>query len=195
MTKRTAFFVMMMLFAAACGPDPDEIVKTENKKLTELEPVEAAKVEEAMSRIRFESEIIAKGGVLPSAPDTLATDSSTVTESAPAPAPAPRPAAPVRTAPVRTQSATTTSPETGNEFPHHIQVGAFTNEDGAKSAAAMWEKRGFANVISMENPNATTVYKYVVRLTGYTGYAKALAESNRINETYRLRSYPIQVTE
>lgn len=181
----------MLMMAAACGPDPDEIVNAENKKLTELEPVEAAKVEEAMSRIRYESEIIAKGGVLPAAPDSTVADSVAATEPAPAPASAParkpesRPAAPVPV-PVAT---------TKGEFPHHIQVGAFTSAEGAKAAAELWEKRGFANVIPMENPNATTMYRHVVRLTGYSGYSMALTESNRINETYRIRSYPVQVTE
>ena len=185
----------MLLMVAACGPDPDEIVNAENKKLTELEPVEAAKVEEAMSRIRYESEIIAKGGVLPAAPDSTATDTvaakATSTAQAPAPAPTttparkpePRPAAPAPTT------------ATKGEFPHHIQVGAFTSAEGAKAAAELWEKRGFANAIPMENPNATTMYRHVVRLTGYTGYSTALTESNRINETYRIRSYPVQVTE
>lgn len=193
MTMRLPAVVMMLMMAAACGPDPDEIVNAENKKLTELEPVEAAKVEEAMSRIRYESEIIAKGGVLPAAPDSTVADSVAATEPAPAPASAParkpesRPAAPV---PVPVPVATTKG-----EFPHHIQVGAFTSAEGAKAAAELWEKRGFANVIPMENPNATTMYRHVVRLTGYSGYSMALTESNRINETYRIRSYPVQVTE
>jgi cell division septation protein DedD len=186
MMMRRTVIVMSMMLAAACGPDPDEIVKAENKKLTDLEPVEAAKVEEAMSRIRYESEIIAKGGVLPAEPDSVAEDTipaaaaATSTPVAPAPAPKPKP---VQTTAVE-----------GN-FPHHIQVGAFTTAEGAKAAVELWEKRGFANAIAMENPNATTVYKHVVRLTGYNGYSMALAESNRINTTYRVRTYPIQIAE
>lgn len=191
MMMRQTVLILSMMMAAACGPDPDEIVKAENKKLTDLEPVEAAKVEEAMSRIRYESEIIAKGGVLPAAPDSVTEDTSSTVSAkttpvaqtqATAPAPKPKPA------PI-------TAAASAGDFPHHIQVGAFTSADGAKAAAEIWEKRGFANVVHMENPNASTVYKHVVRLTGYPGYSTALTESNRINQTYRIRSYPIQVTD
>lgn len=189
MMKKHPFLLMMLMLAAACGPDPDEIVKAENKKLTDMEPVEAAKVEEAMGRIRYESEIIAKGGVLPAAPDSVSADTSAtvsakVTPVAPAQTPvqAPKP----KPAPVTAVV---------GDFPHHIQVGAFTSADGAKAAAELWEKRGFANAIAMENPNATTMYRHVVRLTGFNGYSAALTESNRINETYKIRSYPIQVTD
>lgn len=189
MMKRQTLLAMSLVLAAACGPDPDEIVKAENKKLTDLEPVEAAKVEEAMSRIRYESEIIAKGGVLPAAPDSVSADTTAsvpanpapvASTQAPAPAPKPKPVP---------------APTPAGDFPHHIQVGAFTSEEGAKAAAGIWEKRGFANVVHMENPGTTTIYKHVVRLTGYSGYTAALAESNRINETYKIRSYPIQVTD
>jgi cell division septation protein DedD len=148
-------------------------------------------VEEAMSRIRYESEIIAKGGVLPAVPDSVVADTAAATEPVPAPAPA---SAPTRKPEPRPAAQVTNASPKG-DFPHHIQVGAFTTADGAKAAAALWEKRGFANVVSMENPNATTMYKHVVRLTGYNGYSMALAESNRINESFRIRSYPVQVND
>lgn len=179
----------LLLMAAACGPDPDEIIKLENKKLTDLEPVEAAKVEEAMSRIRTESEIIAKGGVLPAVADSAATDTS-ITDlvepaaSVPTPAPAPAPVA---------QRPTPRPAASEGGVPHQIQLGAFTSADGAKATAELWEKRGFPNVIHMENPAATTEYRYVVRLTGFQGYSAAFAESQRINTQFGIRSYPIQI--
>lgn len=183
MTMRSAAVVMMMVLVAGCGPDPDEIVKAENKKLTELEPVEAAKVEEAMSRIRYESEIIAKGGVLPTLPDSTSTDSIAAAQPEPVRNPEPRTTPPPP------------NPAANGEFPHHIQVGAFTSAEGAQAAAEVWEKRGFANAIAMENPNATTVYRHVVRLTGYSGYVVALEESKRINQSFRIRSYPVQIKD
>ena len=156
--------LFLLLMVAACGPDPDEIIKQENKKLTDLEAVEAAKVEEALSRIRNESEIIARGGVLPAQQDSISTDT-------------------VMAAAASTQGS----------FPHQVQLGAFTSAEGAKSTADTWIARGLTNVIHMENPNATTEYRYVVRLTGFQGYAAALAESKKINSQYGIGSYPIQV--
>ena len=184
--KQTGIAVLILM-VAACGPDPDEIVKLENKKLTDLEPVEAVKVEEAMSRIRYESEIIAKGGALPVSSDSVTTD-TTVSEPVaqapqPAPSPTPRPTPASTPAPATTQGG----------VPHHIQLGAFISADGAKATAELWEKRGFPNVIHMENPNATTEYRYVVRLTGFQGYSAAYAESQRINTQFGVRSYPLQI--
>lgn len=173
--KQTGLFVLLLM-VAACGPDPDEIVKQENKKLTDLEPVEAVKVEEAMSRIRFESEIIAKGGVLPTPQDSIPADTMVAAEE-PASAPA--------TAPVATS--------TQGSIPHQVQLGAFTTAEAAKSTADIWEARGYSNVIHMENPNATTEYRFVVRLTGFQGYSAAFAESQKVNSQFGLRSYPIQV--
>lgn len=188
MMMRHTVFLMLLMLAASCGPDPDEIVKAENKKLTDLEPVEAAKVEEAMSRIRYESEIIAKGGVLPAAPDSVSEDTSAAVSAKATPvAPAQRPAPAPKPKPGPTTAV--------GDFPHHIQVGAFTSAEGAKAAAELWEKRGFANAVAMENPNASTAYRHVVRLTGFNGYSAALTESNRINQTYNIRSYPIQVID
>lgn len=180
--KQTGIAVLLLM-SVACGPDPDEIVKQENKKLTDLEPVEAVKVEEAMNRIRYESEIIAKGGVLPASADTLTADSVVAQPVAQEPQPAP-------TATPRPTPAPTT---TQGGVPHHIQLGAFTTADGAKATAELWEKRGFPNVIHMENPNATTEYRFVVRLTGFQGYSAAYAESQRINTQFGVRSYPLQI--
>lgn len=191
--KQTGLFVLLLM-VAACGPDPDEIVKQENKKLTDLEPVEAVKVEEAMSRIRFESEIIAKGGVLPTQQDTIPADTMVAADepaSAPASAPAATPATTPR--PARATSTATTTSATQGSFPHQVQLGAFTSAEAAKSTADIWEARGYSNVIHMENPNATTEYRFVVRLTGFQGYSAAFAESQKINSQFGLRSYPIQV--
>lgn len=186
MIMRRTVFVMSMMMAAACGPDPDEIVKAENKKLTDLEPVEAAKVEKALSRIRYESEIIAKGGVLPAEPDSVAEGTI--------PAAAAAASTPVAPTPVPKPKPLKTTASEGN-YPHHIQVGAFTTAEGAKAAVELWEKRGFANAIAMQDPNATSIYKHVVRLTGYNGYSMAFAESNRINTTFRVRTFTIQTAE
>lgn len=164
----------MIAVMAACGPDPDEIVKRENKKLSDLEAAEAVRVEEVMGRIREESEMIAKGGVLPARRDSMAKD--TLVAAVPAP--------------VSRQS---NAPAERETIPHHIQLGAFTSPVGAKTEAEAWQKRGFANVIHLENPNAQTEYRFVVRLTGFTGYSSAFAESQRINTQYRIRSYPLQV--
>lgn len=175
--------VLLLIAALAvfssCGPDPDEIVKQENTKLNNMQPVEAAKAEEAMMRIREESEIIAKGGVLPAVKDTLAQDTTLVAT----PAPAPRPAPP--------QTPAATTPQ--GSVPHHIQLGAYSSAAGAKSAAELWEKRGYQNVIHMENPAATTEYRFVVRLTGYDGYTSALTEARKINAEYGIGSYPLQI--
>jgi len=173
--------LFLLLMVAACGPDPDEIIKQENKKLTDLEAVEAAKVEEALSRIRNESEIIARGGVLPAQQDSISTETvlaAAAAAVAPAPAPAPAPA---------------TAAATQGSVPHQVQLGAFTSAEGAKSTADTWVARGLTNVIHMENPNATTEYRYVVRLTGFQGYEAALAESKKINSQYGIGSYPIRV--
>jgi cell division septation protein DedD len=191
--KQTGLFVLLLM-VAACGPNPDDIVKEENKKLTDLEPVEAVKVEEAMSRIRYESEIIAKGGVLPTQQDTIPADTMGAAEE-PATAPVSAPAATPATTPRPAQTPSTVATTAANQrsFPHQIQLGAFTTAEAAKSTADIWETRGYSNVIHMENPNATTEYRFVVRLTGFQGYSAAFAESQKINTQFGIRSYPIQI--
>ncbi len=171
--KRVFFSILLLAVISACGPDPDEIVNSENKKLADLQNIENVKVEEAMAQIRKESEIIAKGGVLPTKADTAAPAQPTPAAADPAPT-------------TQKPAAQTAS------IPHHIQVGAFTTLDGAKTQSEAWKSNGFSNVTYFENPNATTIYKFVVRLTGYDGYSAALNESERINKQYGIRSYPIQ---
>ena len=107
---------------------------------------------------------VAKGGKLPAQQDSISTDTVTVAAAA-----------------------------TQGSSPYQIQLGAFTTAEDVKSNADTWIARGLTNVIHMENPNATTEYRYVVRLTGFQGYAAALAESKKINSQYGIGSYPIQV--
>jgi hypothetical protein len=134
----------------SCGPDRNDIVALENKKLNDLKPAEAAKVEEAMSRIRYESDVIARGGTLP-------------------------------------------AKVASGDFPHHIQLGSYTNAEEANIEAELWKGQQLKNVIVMEIPNASNEYRYVVRLSGFQGYRSAYAESQRLNNQFGIQSYPIQI--
>lgn len=140
-----ALSVLLIGFAVGCGPDSDEIIKAENQKLSDMAASENVRIEEALNRIRAESELIAKGGTVEVV------------------------------------------------YPHHIQVGAFTTEAAAIASVSQWETNGFTNATYVENPSRTTIYRYFVRLTGYSGYRSTLAESERINQQYTVKSFPLQV--
>lgn len=177
MMRHTTIALVLFGFILGCGPDPDEIVNAENKKLSDMAALESAKIEEALNRIRTESEQIAKGETI-EVITTAADLQPDTTESASIPEPV---------APPVIDGATPVS------FPHHIQLGAFTTEASAAASASDWQKKGFANVVFFENQDATTAYRYVVRLTGYSGYRSTLAESERINREYSARSFPLEV--
>jgi cell division septation protein DedD len=172
--RHSLLSILLIGFMVGCGPDPDEIVKAENKKLSDLAAAESAKIEEALNRIRTESEWIAKGGTV----DVVTTAADLQPDTTVAPAPV---------------VANVTAEATPVTFPHQIQLGAFTNETAAAASASQWEANGFTNVTFFENPDATTAYRFVVRLTGYSGYRSTLTESERINRQFNVKSYPIQV--
>lgn len=177
--RHSILSILLIGFVVGCGPDPDEIVRAENKKLSDMAAAESAKIEEALNRIRTESEWIAKGGTVDVVTTAAALQPDTTA------------AVPVSVAP--SQVATPVADSTPIPFHHHIQLGAFTTETAAAASASQWEANGFTNVTFFENPRATTAYRYVVRLTGYSGYRSTLNESERINRQFNVKSYPIQV--
>ncbi len=162
--RHTALSIVLIGFVLGCGPDPDEIVKAENKKLSDMAATESVRIEEALNRIRAESELIAKGGTV----DAMTTAADI-------------------------QPDTTVFDPTPVTFPHEIQVGAYKTEAAASASVSQWKANGFTNVTSIENTSAKTAYRYVVRLTGYSGYRSTLTESDRINREYNVKSYPVQV--
>ncbi len=179
--RHTALSLVLIGFVWGCGPDPDEIVKAENKKLSDMAATESAKIEEALNRIRNESELIAKGGtvdVVTTAADIQPDTTVSVTQ-------------PVVVVPIEAPVVE----QTPSAFPHHIQLGAFTSEAGAVASVSQWKANGFTNVTFFENTSATTAYRFVVRLTGYSGYRSTLTESERINRQFNVKSYPIQIRQ
>jgi len=182
--KQSVLSLFLIGFVLGCGPDTDGLVKAENKKLSDMASAESARIEEALQRIRTESELIAKGGTvadLTSAADIQPDTTFTATVPDPQPVQQPSPTPVVESTPVA--------------FPHHIQLGAYTSEAEAVASASQWKANGFTNVTFLENTSATTAYRYVVRLTGYSGYRSTLTESERINRQFNVKSYPIQVRQ
>jgi cell division septation protein DedD len=163
---------ILAIAVSACGPDADELVRAENKKLADMQAAENSRTEGVLARIRYDAEIIAKGGT----PDTV----SVVPTPMPAPADVP-PSVPETVTPVPSPT-----------HPFSIQVGAFTTMEGARNAQAIWVERGFTQSIAIENPKATTVYRFVVRIPGFDGYRATVLAAEKINQEYGIRAFPVE---
>lgn len=177
--------ILSLIGLAACGPDADELVKAENKKLTDMQAAENSRAEGVLARIRYDAEIIAKGGT----PDTLSVTTPLPAASDSVPPPEPEPA--VAPTPEPTPAAVPESPS--SSYPYAVQVGAFTTMDGARNAQAIWVRRGFAQAIAAENPKATTVYRFVVRIPGFEGYRSTVQAAEKINQEYGIRAFPVEM--
>lgn len=155
--------ILLCAAIAGCGPDADELVKAENKRLSDMQAAENSQAEGVLARIRNDADIIAKGGT----PDTLSV------------LPAP--------------DSVVTAPVSSSSSAYAVQVGAFTTMDGARNAQALWERRGFSRVLALENPKATTVYRFVVRISGFDGYRSTVQATEKINQEYGIRAFPVEM--
>lgn len=182
MTMRTVFLCLMATaILTSCGPDPDELVRNENRKLADMASAEASKAEGVMARIRYDAELIAKGETPQS---TLTADSVMDLTTTPVSEVEPATSAAIEPEPVPS-----TVPVATGTF--SVQVGAFTDMASARRAAETWVARGYANTLAMENPRATTLYRYVVRIPGFSGYRATVSEAEKINREYGIRAFPV----
>lgn len=179
MRLRLLLILLLPFLLIYCGPNPDEIVRTENRKFNESSRRDDARVREAVDQIKEDSRLIAQGKY--QAQSAGQTIDNEVTASS-TPAASATQAEPSATVPASTQP-TRSSP--AGSYNYVIQLASLPSAARANQVVETWKGRGYTNIEVSDSRNANTgAVTYRVRLIGFGGFSVAKREADVIKERY-----------